>query len=252
MSTWLWWVKKVCKILKFVTFCQNLANPELLTTRFGIFVCYTACLLTFTRDFTALLLYSNPLWYLCKLKNTTDYRRKLICWSELWIRLWEPLTPWTRASWMAWCTTWKKKAGIALISDARELFAGMWRWATGSGIGASSSDASITTRIDRKGGLSMIDSPIKLRIDPREYRKPMSVTQWIRRSNSDYAVCPRCDTPMEYDHVGFCNRCGQRLSWPIPAKIKPRWSLHKAIPQLQSWGLKNFSSFFKNKAWLFK
>lgn len=68
----------------------------------------------------------------------------------------------------------------------------------------------------------MIGSPVKPRIDPREYRKPMTVTKWNHYSDSDFAVCPRCDTAMDYDYVRFCIHCGQRLSWPIPAKVKPR------------------------------
>ena len=77
----------------------------------------------------------------------------------------------------------------------------------------------------------MIKSPAKPRVNPREYRKPMAVTEWQECHTTNhwgipdltyYAKCPRCKTPMEYDYVRFCSHCGQRLAWRIPLRKKPR------------------------------
>lgn len=77
----------------------------------------------------------------------------------------------------------------------------------------------------------MIESPAKPRVDPKEYRKPMTVTEWRERTMRNhmgvvvptyYAVCPRCKTPMDVDYVRFCSYCGQRLAWKIPLRKKPR------------------------------
>ena len=76
----------------------------------------------------------------------------------------------------------------------------------------------------------MIESPVKPRVDPREYRKPMTVTEWRKDhiifygvpKDTYYPVCPRCKTSMDRDYVKFCDRCGQRLAWRVPLRKKPR------------------------------
>lgn len=76
----------------------------------------------------------------------------------------------------------------------------------------------------------MIESPVKPRVDPREYRKPMTVTEWRPLGKmpgypvrpSYYPVCPRCDQTFEREYQRFCDRCGQRLAWRIPLRKKPR------------------------------
>ena len=78
----------------------------------------------------------------------------------------------------------------------------------------------------------MIEAPVKApkktRVDPKEYRKPMLVTEWravgkevgysIRPAL--YPVCPRCDSTFEREYQQFCDRCGQRLGWRKPRAKK--------------------------------
>lgn len=75
----------------------------------------------------------------------------------------------------------------------------------------------------------MIESPVKTRVDPREYRKPMTVSEWVRVEHyclysmepTYYPVCPRCKRTFEREYQKFCDRCGQRLAWKVRLK-KPR------------------------------
>lgn len=64
----------------------------------------------------------------------------------------------------------------------------------------------------------MIESPVKTRVDPKEYRKPLAVTEWRALG----PVCPRCNRTLDREYQKFCDRCGQRLAWRIPAERKPR------------------------------
>lgn len=64
----------------------------------------------------------------------------------------------------------------------------------------------------------MTESPVKTRVDPKEYRKPLSVTEWRRTG----AACPRCDRTIDREYQRFCDQCGQRLAWRIPVERKPR------------------------------
>ena len=76
----------------------------------------------------------------------------------------------------------------------------------------------------------MIPTPTKPRVNPKEYRKPMTVTEWRKGTLSRYGVlvdtyyakCPRCKGVMERDHVRFCLHCGQRLAWKVPLRKKSR------------------------------
>lgn len=82
----------------------------------------------------------------------------------------------------------------------------------------------------------MIESPIKpktrsKRVNPKEYRKPMTVTEWQEffsinergiREPTYYSKCPRCGAYLECEYVRFCSHCGQRLAWKIPLVKKPR------------------------------
>lgn len=75
----------------------------------------------------------------------------------------------------------------------------------------------------------MIESPVKTRINPKEYRKPMTVTDWNKsyiscdgvHKTTYYPVCPRCKSTFERGYQKFCDRCGQRLSWKVRLK-KPQ------------------------------
>lgn len=69
----------------------------------------------------------------------------------------------------------------------------------------------------------MTESPVKTRVDPKEYRKPLVVTKWraFGPEGYEYPVCPRCNRTFEREYQRFCDRCGQRLAWRISLK-KPR------------------------------
>lgn len=46
------------------------------------------------------------------------------------------------------------------------------------------------------------------------FRTPKPVTKVrIYRDRNMYAVCPRCNTSMEYEYQFYCNHCGQHLEW---------------------------------------
>lgn len=68
----------------------------------------------------------------------------------------------------------------------------------------------------------MIKSPVKIQVDPKEYRKPLTVKEWKRLGNSTYPVCPRCNRTMDREYMRFCDLCGQRVAWRIPLVKKPR------------------------------
>ena len=46
-----------------------------------------------------------------------------------------------------------------------------------------------------------------------DYRTPIQVTHLHRFRDTDYYICPRCNTTMEREFMPFCDRCGQCLSW---------------------------------------
>lgn len=58
---------------------------------------------------------------------------------------------------------------------------------------------------------------LKVNISPEEalsYRTPMKVCNvCVHHDDTAFAVCPRCDSCMEYDYQNFCNCCGQALNW---------------------------------------
>lgn len=48
------------------------------------------------------------------------------------------------------------------------------------------------------------------------YRIPRAVTQVCLHTGGDsYPICPRCDSSLDREYIGFCDRCGQRLEWGI-------------------------------------
>lgn len=51
--------------------------------------------------------------------------------------------------------------------------------------------------------------------DALSYRIPRPVTTLIQYSapGSCYPLCPRCGQGMAREYIGFCDRCGQKLSW---------------------------------------
>lgn len=51
------------------------------------------------------------------------------------------------------------------------------------------------------------------------YRISMPVSQIFRLPGGDsYPVCPRCGSCLDREYLGFCNCCGQKLSWAgLPA-----------------------------------
>lgn len=56
-----------------------------------------------------------------------------------------------------------------------------------------------------------------------KYRSAIEVKEIvIYQHNASFAVCPRCQIPMEREFQGFCDRCGQKLSWKLydEGKIK--------------------------------
>lgn len=48
------------------------------------------------------------------------------------------------------------------------------------------------------------------------YRAPMPVicVRLLKKGDS-YPVCPRCDSSLDREGVGYCDRCGQRLGWGV-------------------------------------
>lgn len=68
----------------------------------------------------------------------------------------------------------------------------------------------------------MITAPVKPKIPPQEYRKPMAVTDWRKLGITYWAICPRCKHLVDREYVKFCESCGQRLAWRIPLRRKPR------------------------------
>lgn len=58
---------------------------------------------------------------------------------------------------------------------------------------------------------------LKVNVSPEEalsYRTPMKVCCVnVHRDGNAFAVCPRCESCMEYDYQNFCNCCGQALNW---------------------------------------
>ena len=47
------------------------------------------------------------------------------------------------------------------------------------------------------------------------YRIAMPVTEIVQYGSGGYAypVCPRCRQSMDREYMGYCDRCGQKLSW---------------------------------------
>ena len=47
------------------------------------------------------------------------------------------------------------------------------------------------------------------------YRIAMPVTKIVQYRSGGYAypVCPRCRQSMDREYMGYCDRCGQKLSW---------------------------------------
>ena len=46
------------------------------------------------------------------------------------------------------------------------------------------------------------------------FRQAMPVTSMVvYRSRDAFPLCPRCGSAMEREYQGFCDRCGQKLSW---------------------------------------
>lgn len=49
-----------------------------------------------------------------------------------------------------------------------------------------------------------------------EYRKPKrvkSVICFASSSNEMFAVCPTCKSLLDREYMGYCDVCGQKLSW---------------------------------------
>lgn len=56
------------------------------------------------------------------------------------------------------------------------------------------------------------------------YRIPLPVRETLVFPNGDsFPICPRCDSTIDREYMGFCDRCGQRLGWELLhfAKIIP-------------------------------
>lgn len=80
----------------------------------------------------------------------------------------------------------------------------------------------------------MIESPAKpktrrKRIDPKEYRIAMPVTEmkrlgtrapWEPDGINVFSICPRCDRTLPREYVAFCDRCGQKLKWNTKRKLR--------------------------------
>lgn len=48
------------------------------------------------------------------------------------------------------------------------------------------------------------------------YRIPLPVLEIVLiRSGDSYAVCPRCDSLLDREYMGYCDRCGQCLAWEL-------------------------------------
>ena len=48
------------------------------------------------------------------------------------------------------------------------------------------------------------------------YRIPLPVTEVVVfRSGDGYSVCPRCDSLLDREYMGYCNCCGQCLGWEL-------------------------------------
>ena len=48
------------------------------------------------------------------------------------------------------------------------------------------------------------------------YRIPLPVTEVVVfRSGDSYTVCPRCDRLLDREFMGYCDCCGQHLSWEL-------------------------------------
>ena len=47
------------------------------------------------------------------------------------------------------------------------------------------------------------------------YRIAMPVTKMVQYGSGGYAypICPRCRQSMDREYMGYCDRCGQKLSW---------------------------------------
>ena len=50
-------------------------------------------------------------------------------------------------------------------------------------------------------------------IDTAEAALEVTILRIYRVHNSEYSICPRCETPLEREFVNYCSNCGQRLSW---------------------------------------
>lgn len=47
------------------------------------------------------------------------------------------------------------------------------------------------------------------------YRIAMPVTKMVQYGSGGYAypICPRCKQSIDREYMGYCDRCGQKLSW---------------------------------------
>ena len=52
-----------------------------------------------------------------------------------------------------------------------------------------------------------------------DYRTPMQVAHLHRYRDTDYCICPRCNTTMEREFMHYCDRCGQCLCWKDYKKV---------------------------------
>ena len=53
------------------------------------------------------------------------------------------------------------------------------------------------------------------------YRKKLPIKELVLYDKDDYiyALCPRCNTTIERDHINYCANCGQKLCWTNWEKV---------------------------------
>lgn len=55
------------------------------------------------------------------------------------------------------------------------------------------------------------------------YRTAMTVIEAVRYPDGNaYPICPKCDTPFEYEYQAFCSYCEQKLGWNGFSRVKIR------------------------------
>lgn len=86
----------------------------------------------------------------------------------------------------------------------------------------------------RAGGMrrsQLVRYLLKKLYESAAYRLPMPVREYVVYRNtfgteSEYFVCPRCDTTMEREYQAYCDRCGQRLAWKSISRTTQRKSIN--------------------------